>query len=153
MKKNLKKLLDYKKQGYVFHGSPKSDIEVFFPRKAVDDDKNNTYNNDTAVFATTYPQACIIFACLNSLNNKLDSVRFSVYLSDDGDIVSDIDNSLKNHTRNLSGYLYVLPKDSFVYENDNEGWQVKSKEIVKPIDRIRVVFSDYTLLGGKIKWV
>jgi hypothetical protein len=149
----MKKLLNYKDQGYVFHGSPKSNIEIFVPRKAIDNDKENTFNNDTAVFATTYPEACIIFACLNKLEDKLDSIRFAVYLSDNGYIVTDIEKKLKPYLKNLYGYIYVLPKDTFVYENDNEGWQVKSKESIKPVDVIKVVFSDYSNLAGKINWV
>lgn len=63
---NVEKLQEYKDQSYVFHGSYRADLEILEPRTAKDDvDDSNDFNNDTAVFASKYPEASVALACIN----------------------------------------------------------------------------------------
>jgi hypothetical protein len=47
------------------------------------------------------------------------------------------------------GDVYVFNKEPFTLKRH---WYVKSKESVKPIDKIEVEFKDFEKLGGVIEW-
>lgn len=146
---------DYQKHGYVFHGSPNPDIKILEPRPATDVDKSNTFNNDTAVFATKNPVASVIFACMSLINlpKEIHNRSWSVTQDENGQIVSKIPRIWKEYVESNTGYIYVLDGKSFTGEGETEGgWQVKSKQPITPTAKILVSFSDFEKLGGKLIW-
>jgi len=63
LEEDLTRILEYQEKGYLFHGSRIDNIERLEPQRSYDVDSTNTFNNDTAVFASSNPQTCI-FALL-----------------------------------------------------------------------------------------
>ncbi len=150
----IQQLQEYEKEGYVFHGSPDSNITELDPRPAADVDETNVFNNDTAVFATPSPAAGVIFACM-SRDNVPEEIRrgtWSVGSEDGNKIVARIPKKWQKHLVNNSGYVYVLDGTNFSNKGDIEGWQVKSKKSVEPETSVEVSFSDFEKSGGTIIW-
>ncbi len=146
----IDKILKYQEDGYFFHGSPDSNIEVLEPRKASDTDSENAFNNDEAVFACKTPLVCI-FALQKQID---DGVNKKIIPSDSwsfGGRIAKFPKGWKKYLENTNyeGTLYVLPPNSFIH---TKGWQAKSKEKVKPTDRIPVSLETFFSLGGKIVW-
>lgn len=144
-------LLEYKKQGYVFHGSTNPNITVIEPRSATDNDKDNTFNNDTAIFATKVPEASVVFAC-NSIDNvprEIGGGNWKIGGTEDGKLIANYPKKWQPYITKNTGYVYVLSSSTFT---DIGGWQVKSKQAVTPIAKIPVSFSDFEKLGGIIFW-
>ncbi len=151
----VQKLNEYQKQGYVFHGSTNPNIFELEPRPATDVDNTKKFNNDTAVFAAPSPTASVIFACM-SLDNIPKEIRngsWSIGSDDDKRIVARIPKKWQQYISTNSGYIYVLDSSTFSGESDIEnGWQVKSKQSIKPTAVLNVAFSDFEKLGGTIIW-
>jgi len=145
-------ILEYKEQGYLFHGSPQGDISVLEPRESKDANSNNTFNNDCAVFASKLPDACI-FALLSEerIPKNLLNGQISIKSTHDGHLKAEIPAAWKPYMENNTGTLYVLPPETFTL--NTPGWQVKSKEAVTPIDKIDVGFDDFKELGGELVWI
>ena len=151
----IKHLLKYQNEGFVFHGSPNPDIKILEPRPATDVDKSNAFNNDTAIFATRRPEASVIFGCMSLANlpKAIHNGSWSVGQENGETIVSKIPKVWKEYVSNNTGYVYVLDGKDFSGEGETEGgWQVKSKNSAVPIARVKVSFSDFEKLGGKLIW-
>lgn len=145
-------LKKYPKELHLFHGSPNSEILVLEPRPASDVDKSNTFNNDTAVFASDNITSCVLFAVMRDRSKLPNTVRdgtWSVYWEEDNSVTAEIPKKWQPHLPLITGYLYILPKETFL---ENKGNQWKSKEVVKPIAKIKVNFQDYLDLGGNVTW-
>lgn len=152
---SYEQLLDYQKQGFVFHGSTNPNITTLEPKPATDTDKDNTFNNDTAIFATPLPSASVIFSCM-SIDIALKEAgggTWSVSQDKKGNIIAKIPKKWQPYVTNNSGHVYVLDSSSFPkIEETNGGWQVKSKQAVTPIAKVEVTFSDFEKLGGILFW-
>ncbi len=135
------RIRDYEKRGFYFHGSQDNKIEVLEPRLAQDLNPEVAFNNDKAIYASRDPLACCSFA----IPKPDGSWSF------DGRNVK-FPKEWKKYFEKTSnmGTLYVLPPNSFIQTKD---WQAKSKEKVKPIDRIPVSLETFLSLGGEIIWM
>jgi len=145
-------ILEYKEQGYLFHGSPKGEISILEPREAKDTNRDNFFNNDCAVFASKLPDACI-FALLSEehIPKNLLNGQVRIKSTQDEHLRAEIPAIWKPYMENNTGTLYVLPPQTFTL--NTPGWQVKSKEAVTPIDKIIVGFDTFQKLGGELIWV
>ena len=137
----ITKILKYQEEGYVFHGSEDPDIATLEPRLAKG---IGSFNADTAVYASTNPQVCIM-GIIRSRSS------WCLGKNDRGSLTAEIPISWKPLVEKGHGTLYVLPSESFVSGNV-EGWQVKSQVPVMPVDKVDVTFDDYLALGGKVAW-
>jgi hypothetical protein len=154
---SVDKLLEYEKQGYVFHGSSYKDIEILEPRLNQDPNAESDFDNDTAVFAARVASLAVIFACAteNSVPKEIWDSRswvWSVSLADYNNtsrITAKISIEWKPYITKSHGYVYVLERENFILE---EGLQVKSREPVRPVDKIEVGFNDFEKLGGVVEW-
>ena len=143
----------YSQQSFVFHGSPSGDITILEPRPAEDTDTSDTYNNDTAVFATHLPEAAVIFAVMSTVDIP-DSIKkgqsWSVGMSkDDSRITAKIPSGWRPYIEKNNGFVYVLSGTSF---DEPLGWQTKSKSEVILHDTLHVAFTDFEDLGGLLVW-
>jgi hypothetical protein len=147
-----KLILDYLYSGYLFHGSTNSGIEKFEPRTALDDDLSKEFNNDTAIFATEYPESAVLFALINRnlLPEELSDLTWGVNWLEDK-VQAEIPKQWEEHLVKFKGYLYVLPKDNFKTKTPGGG-QYKSYEEVIPQEMIEVTFQDFLDLGGEVIW-
>ena len=103
----INKILKYKQEGYLFHGSVRADIEVLEPRKAEENNPDRLFNIDNAVFASKLPEVSIIFACLNksSLPKGQGSEQHSVGIPEGGEkTVAKIPTRWKETLQNSRGY-------------------------------------------------
>lgn len=148
----IEKLLDYKKQGYVFHGSANPSIKVLSPRPAADVDSTKTYNNDTAVFGTTKPEAAVIFGVMpiDIPDEVKGGQAWSIGEKEDSTIVATIPTNWLPYIEGNVGTVYVLDGDKF---ETSPIWQTKSHEEVTPVESVTVTLDDFYALGGKIEWV
>ena len=155
IKDSITKLVEYREEGYVFHGSTNPNLEKLVPNKAIDDgNPNDEFNNDTAIFASSNPAASIIFATVSFDNipkEKWDKgwgIGGSI-----NSIKATIPVEYKEYILNGKGFVYVLPKEGFADNGQSGSWEVKSKKEVTPIDKVEVEFTDFEKLGGRIEWV
>jgi hypothetical protein len=150
----LKRLQEYERQGFVFHGSPNGNISILEPRLAADIDKSNAFNNDTAVFAALSPMAAILIACMSFVPIPPEKRKgsWSIGSSDkDNCITARIPLKWRPFISTNHGFVYVLSGESF-RGNNELGWQAKSKSAVVPISKFEVSFEDFERLGGVIEW-
>jgi hypothetical protein len=134
---------------YVFHGSSIADLKIIKLSPATDKYRQNEFNNDAAVFASLQVAPSILFACLKGRKMPTDGT-WGVGC-ESGEIVARIPSAWKKEAVKTSGYVYVLPAGDFVAEPN--GWQVKSKNDQIPVDSVKVRFTYYEKLGGRIEWV
>ena len=150
------KIRKYAKEGFLFHGSFDGSISILEPRPAKHSNPSDTFHNDTAVFASDAPESTVLFAVIPPKSHMPEELRvgkFSVRWSADGGISAKIPLLWKSFLETASGYVYVLPSDTFLEKTGGSKNNIyKSKTPVKPVDIIRVSLSDYTELGGKIEW-
>jgi hypothetical protein len=150
----LKRLQEYERQGFVFHGSPNGNISILEPRLAADIDKSNAFNNDTAVFAALSPKAAILIACMSfvSIPPEKRNGFWSIDSTDkDNCITARIPSKWRSFVITNHGFVYVLPGETFRGRNES-GWQAKSKTAVVPTAKIEVEFEDFEKSGGVIEW-
>ncbi len=155
MSSSLQKLLSYADKGFLFHGSPKAGLSLLNPMNATDTNKENTFNKDTAIFATDNICIPIIFGLIDP--RALPKTETQRTWSVGGDkinayvqIVAKAPKQWKEHIELSQGYVYVLPKDTFL---ESDGMQWKSKSPVTPKDCVKVCLQDFYALGGKIEWM
>jgi hypothetical protein len=150
---NIERLLEYEKQGYVFHGSPRKGVEILEPKLSRDVREGRDFNNDTAVFGTERADEAIIYACVDrsSVPKEIErNMSWSVGTpANSSHIIARIPIEWKPYVIKGSGHVYVFNKEPFTLKRH---WHVKSKEPVKPIDRVEVEFSDFEKLGGVVGW-
>lgn len=151
---NIDRLLEYEKQGYVFHGSPRKGVEILEPKLSRDVREGRNFNNDTAIFGTKRADEAIIYACVDrgvippEIERNM-SWSIGAVVPDNTRIVARIPIEWKPYVTKGSGYVYVSNKEPFTFKRH---WHVKSKEPVKPIDKIEVRFKDFEKLGGVVEW-
>ncbi len=143
---NISKILKYKEQGYVFHGSSHSDIAILEPRRG-NDVSGDTFNTDTAIYASPNPQVCI----MGVVKQKEVNGTWKAGCYEKDLLVAEIPKSWRQVVEKGIGTLYVLPPESFSTDKP-DNWQVKSNTSVKPIDKIPVTFNDFIALGGEVIW-
>ncbi len=146
----LAKLQEYKKRGFVFHGSPNPDIKILEPRPSREVDPKRTFNLDTAVFADKNFISPIIFAVVNrpKLIEFAGDYTWHVRWDPETFIPTAIlPSKWEELIKNSTGTVYVLAGDTFTLEN---GAQKKSRVAVTPTDRVEVTLNDYLEAGGKI---
>lgn len=149
LSESAQRLLEYKDKGYVFHGSESGSIEVLEPRQARDTDSANTFNNDTAVFATDRPEASIIFACMHIPKYLIQGEEWRIYTDQNNRVVAEIPSKWRDAISFNRGSVYVLDGKDF---EKGKGWQVKSNISAVPIERIDISFADFESLGGTVIW-
>lgn len=132
------KLEAYLNQGYLLHGSKKQ-LEAIEPRQAKDDDSKRVAGNLHGIYATEN----LNVAALRALFAKKDLAKNGWRSSYSGD-----ENNLQVSGENFtftSGYIYVLPRDSFAEVTDKTGGHdLVSSTSIKPIDVIKI---DPAILG------
>lgn len=151
--KATEKLLQYKQQGYLFHGSDKDNIKILEPKQS-EDESGDEYSIDKAVFAGTDPStACIMGIITSAINLHPNSCITCSVNRDKNDrkTLLTVPKKVKDDIQNSKGFVYVLPPETFDLENPDQ-WQTKSHEPVKHIDVIEVNFQDYIDLEGKVNW-
>jgi hypothetical protein len=147
------KLLQYREQGYVFHGSNRENIDVLEPRKSSDISEEK-YNTDMAVYASPDPCAASIKGIINSaifINPNAHATCKIGKDNQDKKIFAEIPYSYKKDIEQSSGIVYVLPPYTFDLVSRDQ-WQTKSNEPVKPVDIVKTNLQNYLDLGGKIVW-
>ncbi|MCA9381250.1 hypothetical protein KC678_03215 [Candidatus Dojkabacteria bacterium] len=149
---SLERLQEYEKGGYLFHGSPSSEIEILEPREADDVDKSKTFNIDNAVFATSLVQSAIIFAVVgrNKLPKDIQSGTWEVYWDEVDNAHAKIPKIWKDYVEKMTGTVYVLPSETFT---ERHHAQLKSKVPVKPADKVEVNMKDFLDIGGTVEWI
>jgi hypothetical protein len=149
-----KLITEYLYKGYLFHGSTNANINIFEPREAKDDDSTKEFNNDTAIFATEYPESAILFALINwdLIPKEFIDLTWGVNWLDSGIVQAELPQKWRNYMNSAKGYLYVLPSESFKTKTPGGG-QYKSYENVKPNAMIEVTFQEFIDLGGKVNWI
>lgn len=145
------KLTRYKKASFLFHGSHNGNIKTIEPRQSDDSSGSDSFNVDKAVFASNRPESTIIFALIRpdlEYPKELGGVGFTVEWVDT-QVIAWIDPKLKPFVESATGYVYVLPPETFIR---GAGPQFKSTTEVVPEDVIEVSLDDYFTLGGKLRW-
>lgn len=144
----INKLLDYEKEGFVFHGSEYK-MDTIQPKVAQDVRGDEVpFNNSNAIFAAQYAVAAVIFAVVG----KEDLPNGTWSVGEDrktGEIVVEFPSEWKAYLQNRKGYVYVLESQNF---NESDAWQVKSIKAVEPTDVIEVDIEIFYEMGGKIIW-
>ena len=126
---------------YLFHGSPKL-LEVVEQRQA-HDSNGVKENEDYAVFLTSSFIIASAYAFKDSIKKISDGLNWSFDISYDFDTDQvDIRFENVNLDDNLEGYIYVFPF-SKEYEHKTRSIQYKCYENIKPIDAVKVKFSDF----------
>lgn len=148
----LQKLQEYKKDGFVFHGSTNPSLEILEPRQTKETNPLRTFNIDTAVYADIGYVSPIIFALVDkkAIIEETGSFSWSTHWDSNGMPLARIPLKAKEIIERGKGVVYVLPGDSFV---DKQGFQAKSKFAVSPVERVEVGIQDYYDAGGKIEWL
>ncbi|MGI6443839.1 MAG: hypothetical protein ACOX06_02425 [Candidatus Dojkabacteria bacterium] len=151
LEEDLTRILEYQEKGYLFHGSRMNNIERLEPQRSYDVDSTNTFNNDTAVFASSNPQTCI-FAMLDREKMPKEMQKGTVIVGNRGNsLLAEIPLRWKEYMEDNVGTLYVIPPDGFITQEDGS-WQYKNREAVVPVDKISVSFEHFLRLGGKVIW-
>ena len=132
---------DLKNPKYLFHGSPKL-IKIVEPRQA-HDSNNNPNNEDSAVFLTSSFLIATAYAFKDKIKEQSEGLKWKFdigYDSDKDEIRIKMDNV--NTNDDIEGFIYVFPF-SEEYEHVKGSIQYKCHESIKPIDVIKIKFSDY----------
>jgi hypothetical protein len=151
----LKKLQSHAEQKRLFHGSPVSGLKLLEPRPATDTDKTNTFNNDTAVFASGDFTMSIIFGVVDigRLPRNRDCTSWSINGRSEGGItriVARMPAQWRPHIEVApAGCVYVFSRETFL---ETDGLQWKSKVAVAPVDCVAVTVHDFRAAGGILEW-
>ena len=151
LEKDLTKILEYQEDGYLFHGSQKDDLDLLVPQEAHDSVSTHTFNNDTAIFASSNPQTCI-FALISREKVPKEILKGNIIVRGKGSyLLAEIPLRWKEYMEDNVGILYVIPPDGFITQ-EGGSWQYKNREAVVPVDKISVSFEHFLRLGGKLVW-
>ena len=139
-------LRGYAAKGFLFHASATGDLKRLEPRPGRDANEKDVFSNDTAVFASPDLLFCMPFAFVD-----WKEAVFAGGMWEAASQGCKMPVSWRLHIENAAtGYVYVLPPDSFTLE---EGPQRKSRDAVVPVDCVPVKFYDYQSLGGEVEWL
>lgn len=125
---------------YLFHGSPKC-LEIVEQRQA-HDSNGNSENEDYAVFLTS----SFLIATAYAFKDKIKSLsagknwNFEIGGNLSGEIFIKMDNVTVDDS--MEGYIYIFDYSSKYYHEDGT-LQYKCYEEIKPIDVVKIKFSDF----------
>lgn len=149
---SITKIHEYAAGGYLFHGSPDPNIEIFEPRQAVDENRADEFNNDNAVFASPTPASALIFSLIHfpeGTEPEIARRSWGVDMTPSGPIAR-MPKVWEEIIKNNKGVLYVLPADTFTFSRHN--LQAKSHQVVTPFAKVPISFADFLALGGKVEF-
>ena len=153
MRAVIESLLDL--QNVLFHGSPVPDLNRLEPRRAVDVNGDNLFNNDEAVFASSHLCYAIIFGLVDpaAIKTKYPGpfswAAHSVSFPDRIEVKAKLPHHVRSHLENVTGFVYVLARDDF---SESSVIQYKSKQHVTPVAVYPVTLQDFYDLGGVVEW-
>lgn len=126
---------------YLFHGSPLllSELE----RKQSHDSRGTIVNEDLAVFLTSSFVVASAYAFKDKIKEISSGLNYGFEIgrdADSGKLIIDMTNVIVDD--DMEGYVYVIPYDES-YEHHGRSIQYKSHVNIKPIETIKVKFSDF----------
>ena len=132
---------DIKKPKYLFHGSPKK-LEIIEQRQS-HDSKNNKENEDYAVFLTSSFIIASAYAFKDSIKEMSKELEweFNIGYNEEQDEPNIIMNNV-NISDDIEGYIYIFPYNPN-YDHQENSIQYKCHENIKPIDVLKVKFSEF----------
>ncbi|MCL4417197.1 MAG: hypothetical protein M1268_00790 [Patescibacteria group bacterium] len=134
------RLEQFKKRGFLFHGSSNNSIDTLEPKSTYD--PKTPRNTDTAVFATDNIAWTTIFGIYGGHTEWSTDVE-------NGIVTAKIPIKDRELIEKTTGTVYVLPKEPF---DEQHGEQYKSHKPVKPTEKVSVTLNDFYELGGRIEW-
>ena len=126
---------------FLFHGSPIL-LEVIEQRQA-HDSTNNPENEDYAVFLTSSFIIASAYAFKDKIKEISEGLEWSFNIGkniDTDEIFIEMNNIAT--ADDMEGYIYVFPFDE-TYEHEGRTIQYKCHKNIKPIDTIKIKFSDF----------
>lgn len=126
---------------FLFHGSPKL-LDTIEQRQA-HDSNGNVENEDFAVFLTSSFIIASAYAFKDKIKELSDGLDWNFEISYDVDNrKTNIKFENVNIDDNIEGFIYVFPfNDS--YEHNGRSIQYKCHESIRPLDVVKVRFSDF----------
>lgn len=126
---------------YLFHGSPLllSELE----RKQSHDSRGTIVNEDLAVFLTSSFVVASAYAFKDKIKEISSGLNYGFEIgrdADSGKLIIDMTNVIVDD--DMEGYVYVIPYDES-YGHHGRSIQYKSHVNIKPIETIKVKFSDF----------
>jgi hypothetical protein len=131
--KTLEQLNEFLAQGYVLHGS-KHKFDVATPHPSEDIDKTRTIGNLDAVYGTTEHVEISLFMAMKGIKDPSGPSPLSGYSGTNGSFVVRGDSN----TALSTGYVYVLPSDTFEIVKDENHEELVSFVPVMPHAVFRV---------------
>lgn len=143
---------------FVLHGSPSGEIEIFEPRQASD---LNEFGAQKAIYAAADGIWPMFFAILNrqlhptSIINACLRVEYPLGQMGEPRYFFSVEGDTLAHDPWTPGWVYILPRDSFVSEAPIPGGentrvhtaQVASLEPVRPLARLWIEPQDFPFLS------
>lgn len=128
------------KPKFLFHGSPKA-LDVIVPRQA-HDSNSNLENEDFAVFLTSSFIIASAYAFKDKVKELSRDLDWSFEIG--GDVTGEVNIDFNNVRvqDDLYGYIYVFDYDDS-YEHYGNSIQYKCHKDIKPVDAVKVKFSDF----------
>ena len=126
---------------YLFHGSPK-ELDLIEQREA-HDSNGNKENEDFAVFLTSSFIIASAYAFKDKIKEFSEGLdwKFDIgYDSNMDEVHIQMDNV--NVNDDIEGFIYVFPF-SDKYDHTKGSTQYKCHESIKPIDVVKIKFSNY----------
>jgi hypothetical protein len=140
----LARLERYLADGYLLHGSKKR-IEILEPRQSRDDDPTRIAGNSNAVYAEGVDvRIPILKALFEKDDPTLNGWRSGYSTQGPGTPILVVGENY----RFGSGFVHVLPRDTFEIEGDERDQEYVSRAPVAPIDVIEVDPGILELLDG-----
>lgn len=126
---------------YLFHGSPLllSELEM----RQSHDSNGTIENEDFAVFLTSSFIIASAYAFKDKIREISSELDYDFEIGRDADrgtLIINMNNV--NVDDDMEGYIYVIPYDES-YEHHGRSIQYKSHSNIKPIETIKIRFSDY----------
>ncbi len=147
--KKIDTLRRYVQDGFLLHGS-KSRIDKIEPRQASDIDKTRVARNQFGVYATEDPDIAIVMALMHP---KGSGNTTSYYHKHSGESESFKIGGVNVMLR--TGYVHVLPRETFKEINHENDVEFVSKDPVTPVAVIEVnppiIRSMNVTLEGELK--
>ena len=144
------------RQEVIFHGSNRTDIEEFVPRReSIEFHNQGGHGNLGAVYGTNYGLWAMFFAVIDRANGR-GSIRNGVatYQADDGRTLDlyrfSVDHRVLPERPFTRGALYLLPREGFeqipFYPGGPPGSEWACFDTVRPLARLDVAPEDFPFL-------
>jgi hypothetical protein len=124
----LRILERYVQEGYLLHGS-KLKIEVLEPRQATDTNKEKTARNRLGIYATENVRVAVSMALMHKVADESTS---HYYVTNKDFRMGGTGITLK------TGYVHVLPRDTFEEIMEEGDRELVSPVLVKPVAVIQI---------------